>query len=105
MTTAVAATAATLEQVERALVDGERFASEAGTAFADVPDIQWLDDEALSHERAHALLGRAYLAKRSAEWAVEEAQRAIGRLVFLEQLVDERETFARIDAERSGSVA
>ena len=89
------------EQTSVLLEQAEKWASQAATELTDVQSLctDEADGSALAIEEAHALLGRAYITRRSAQWAVEESDKAIEQLVFQVQLAEEHAEFARIDAE------
>ena len=90
-----------LEQTSALLEQAEQWASQAATALTDVVSIctDEADGRPLAIEEAHALLGRAYVTRRSARWAVAESDAAIKQLVFQVQLAEEHVEFARTDAE------
>lgn len=75
------ATATEVEQIVALLEKASKTASESATAFTDVVDICTNgSDEIPSLPEARALLGQAYLARRWAEWAVEECDKALKEL-------------------------
>jgi len=103
MTTATKPATGQVEQAEVLLEKAERRVEQAATDLTDVVSLctDEADGEWLLVPEALALLGRAYIVRRSARWAVEEADNAIAQLVFQVQLAEEHVAFARIDAERS----
>jgi len=103
MTTATRPARSQVEQAQTLLEKAEELANTAATDLTDVVSLctDEADGERLLVQEALALLGRAYIARRSARWAVEEADKAIEQLVFQVQLAEEHVEFARI-AERSG---
>lgn len=102
-----AETVTQVEQTAALLEKAEERTSGAATDLTDVVSLctDEADGERLLVPEALALLGRAYLVRRSARWAVAEADEAIKQLVFQVQLAEEHVQFARIDAERSESDA
>jgi len=103
MTTATRPATGQVEQAEALLEKAEERVSQAATDLTDVVSLctDEADGERLLVPETLALLGRAYIVRRSAQWAVEEADKAIEQLVFQVQLADEHVEFARIDAKRS----
>ncbi|MBA3380622.1 MAG: hypothetical protein H0T97_01970 [Actinobacteria bacterium] len=91
MTTATKSATSQVEQVDALLEKAEERANQAATDLTDVVTLctDEADGERLLVQEALALLGRAYLVRRSARWTVGEADKAIEQLVFQVQLAEE----------------
>lgn len=77
-------------EADALLKQSQQLSDWSATVLTDVVDLcEEPDGERLPLHDAHALLGRAYIAKRSAQWALEEADKTIEQLVFQVQVAED----------------
>lgn len=107
MTTTATAPTKQAAEVSALLERASKLSGEAMCAASDVVSFctDEADGEALTLEEAHALLGQAHIARKWAEWALDETDKAIKELVHQVFYAEERVGFARVDAAKEAGDA
>jgi hypothetical protein len=105
---AVLATKAQDKEVEQAfalLTKGYVDLATAATAFTDVVDLCTDDGEVLTVEDALRLVGMAHVARRTAGWAVEEADKVLEALTQVYYIAEQERELEEADARKEAENA